>query len=165
MPRRPREEAEGAIHHVYARGNRSAAIFVDDRDRRRYLRLLARAVLKQRWRCLAYCLMTNHVHLLIETPLPNLGAGMQRFHGDYALTFNRRHGLAGHVFQGRYGAVRVTSDEQLVTVARYLAANPVKAGLCLREEDWEWSSTAALRRGPAPDWLATGRLLELAGAT
>jgi putative transposase len=139
MPRQPREESEGAIHHVYARGNRSAPIFLDDGDRQRYLRLLGRGIRKQEWECLSYCLMTNHLHLLIETPRANLGVGMQRLHGDYALTFNLRHDLTGHVFQGRYGATRIKSDEQLVTVARYIAANPVKAGLCHREEDWQWS--------------------------
>jgi putative transposase len=165
MARKLREEAEGAVHHVFSRGNRSVAIFVDDGDRRRYLRLLARTVRQQGWNCLSYCLMTTHMHLLIETPFPNLGAGMQRLHGDYALVFNRRHGHAGHLFQGRYGAVRVTTDEQLVTVARYIAANPVKAGLCEREHEWPWSSTAGLRGGSGPAWLASGRLLELAGAT
>src|SRR5687768_3109849 len=139
MPRELREEAEGAIHHVYARGNRSAEVFVDDRDRRRYLRLLARAVRKQEWVCLSYCLMSNHIHLLVETPRPNLGIGMQRLHGDYALAFNKRHSLAGHVFQGRYGANRIKDDEQLITVVQYIAANPVKAGLCVHAADWPWS--------------------------
>jgi putative transposase len=161
MARKPREEDEGAIHHVFARGNRSATIFVDDGDRHRYLRLLARTVRRQRWDCLSYCLMSNHLHLLIGTPIPNLGVGMQRLHGDYALAFNKRHGYVGHVFQGRYGAVRVKTDEQLVTVVRYIAANPATAALRPRAEDWEWSSAAALGGGPAPSWLAVDRLLSL----
>ena len=113
----------------------------------------------KRWRCLAYCLMDNHVHLLIETPEANLGSGMQWLHGFYAQAYNERHGRVGHVFQGRYGAVRITSDEQLWTVAAYIANNPVEGGLCARPEDWPWSSHAAAILGrPSPDWLDVERL-------
>jgi REP element-mobilizing transposase RayT len=161
MPRRPRAEEAGAIHHVYARGVRSASLFLDDADRRRYLRLLDRASNEQGWNCLLFCLMTNHVHLLIETPTPNLGVGMSRLHGDYALGFNKRHGLVGHVFQGRYGAVRVKDDAQLITLVRYLDRNPTAAGLATRSEAWPWCSSRALRGGAGPRWLATDRLFEL----
>jgi putative transposase len=158
MPRPPRTEEAGAIHHVFARGVRSAALFIDDEDRRRYLRLLGRATRKQRWNCLQFCLMTNHVHLLVETPEPNLGVGMSRLHGDYAQGFNERHGTKGHVFQGRYGAVRVRDDAQLVTVIRYLDNNPREGGL---PPDWPWCSPTPLRGGPGPPWLALERLRAL----
>src|SRR3712207_7313843 len=127
MPRKPREEEPGAIHHVYARGNNRRLIYEDDRDRALYLAMLAAVVRRHEWHLLAYCLMDNHVHLLVETPRPNLGSGMQRLHGDYALLFNRRHERRGHLFQGRYGAKRVRDDAQLVTVLRYIADNPVEA--------------------------------------
>jgi putative transposase len=160
MPRKPREELDGAIHHVFARGNDRRAIYVDDADRRIYLATLGRVTRRQRWRCLAYCLMPNHVHLLVETPLANLGAGMQRLHGSYAHIFNERHGRSGHVFQGRYGAVRITTDEQLGAVAAYVALNPVVAGLCDQPDRWAWSSHAATlgarRKQP---WLDVARLL------
>src|SRR3712207_4617377 len=104
MARKPRVEFAGAIHHVWARGNDRRAIFRDDRDRLTYLRLLGRAVVWKRWRCLAYCLMDNHVHALIETPRPNLASGVQWVHGHYGRIFNDRHGHTGHVFQGRYGS-------------------------------------------------------------
>ena len=155
MARKPRAEDAGAVHHVYARGNRSAQIFLDDVDRHLYLRLLGQAVREQEWACLSYCLMGNHVHLLIETPRPNLGSGMRKLHGKYGLRFNQRHGFVGHVFQGRYGAVRITDDEHLVTVLRYIDGNPVEAGL---GSDWPWCSSLGLRGGPAPPWLALGRL-------
>jgi REP element-mobilizing transposase RayT len=138
------------------------AIFVDDTDRVRYLRLLGRVVEVTGWRCLAYCLMGNHVHLLIETPRPNLGAGMQRLHGRYAQGFNRRHETVGHTFQGRYGSTRVRTDEQLLQTARYVALNPVEAGLCATAQEWPWSSyrlTVGDGRG-APAWLDATRLLE-----
>jgi putative transposase len=158
MPRKPRPEEASAVSHVFARGVRSLPIFADDLDRRRYLRLLSDVIAATGWSCLQYCLMTNHVHLLIETPTPNLAAGMCRLHGDYAVGFNKRHGFAGHVFQGRYGAVRVYDDAQLVSVVRYIDRNPAEAGLPAL---WPWCSSAALRGAPAPPWLATERLYGL----
>jgi putative transposase len=160
MAREPRGEAEAGIHHVYARGNGRQAVFLDDVDRRRYLALLGRVVVRSRWWCLAYCLMGNHVHLLVETREPNLGAGMQSLHGRYAQAFNQRHRRDGHLFQGRYGAVRIDTDRQLWAAVRYIARNPVEAGLCADSRDWRWSSYALLRDGVAPDWLDIARLLE-----
>lgn len=145
--------------HVFARGNGRQDIFRGDADRRLYLLLLGQVVVRQRWSCLAYCLMDNHVHLLIETPEPNLASGMQRLHSLYAQTFNKRYGGCGHVFQGRFGAMRVKTDEQLLTVARYIALNPVEAGLCGRPGDWAWSSHAAVIGGGGPEWLDVQRLL------
>jgi putative transposase len=164
MPRRPREEVEGGVYHVFARGNGQQEIFVDDDDRRLYLRLLAKVVSRQRWLCLAYCLMDNHVHLLLETPEANLATGMQRLHGVYAQTFNERHGWSGHLFQGRYGAVLMKTDEQLWTVARYIARNPVEAGLCAQPGDWAWGSHDAVMRGDGPAWLDAETLLGYFGA-
>jgi putative transposase len=159
MPRRLREEAAGAIFHVYARGNNKQAIFLDDRDRVEYLRLLAETVRQFGWRLMGYCLMDNHVHLLIETPEPNLGAGIQRLHGQYGIYFNERHGRVGHVFQGRFGAERIRSEAQLWAVAAYVVRNPVEAGLCPRPEDWPWSSHRAVLDGTAPKWLDAARLI------
>ncbi|HVL97259.1 MAG TPA: RNA 2'-phosphotransferase [Solirubrobacteraceae bacterium] len=161
MPRKPREDVAGAIHHVYARGNRQAALFVDDEDRERYLALLGRAVERFGWRCLSYCLMDNHVHLLLETPAANLGDGMRWLHGRFGEQLNRRHRWSGHVFQGRYGATRIKDDAHLWTAARYVALNPVEAGAVRKPEAWGWSSHAATVRGAPPPWLALGRLREL----
>jgi putative transposase len=118
-----------------------------------YIRMLRGTVKQQRWRLLAYCLMENHVHLLVETPEANLGDGMQRMHGLYAREFNSRHRRSGHVFQGRYGAVRIRTDEQLIAAAHYVAMNPVAAGLCARPEEWSWSSHAAAIAPNAPEWI------------
>lgn len=156
---------EAGILHVYARGNEKRDIFRDDVDLQVYTRLLGETVVRQRWHCLAYCLMPNHVHLLIETVEPNLGAGMRRMHGVYAQGFNRRHDRVGHLFQGRYGAVRVTSDEQLMTTVGYIATNPVTAGLVAEPAQWTWSSHRALADADAaPRWLAATRLGELLAA-
>jgi REP-associated tyrosine transposase len=164
VARKPREDVAGAIHHVYARGIDGRRIYRDDVDRHVYLRMLGRVVRRLRWRVLAYCLMSNHLHLLVETPEANLGSGMQWLHGRYGQRYNERHGTAGHVFQGRYGAVRVTSDPQLVTVVDYIARNPVDAGLCERAEEWAWSSHAAIEDGAVPSWLDTNRLREYVGS-
>jgi len=164
MARPLREEVEGGIFHVFARGNGKQAIYLDDDDRRTYLRMLGAAVERHNWCCLAYCLMDNHLHLLIETPDANLGIGMQRFHGLYAQTFNERHGRSGHLFQGRYGAVRVTTDPQLWMLVRYLAVNPVRAELCERPADWRWSSHGAVAGSGPPRWLDHSRLLQYLAA-
>ena len=160
MGRRPREEIEDGIFHVFARGNRRQPIYLDDVDRRRYLALLGGVVNQYDWRCLAYCLMENHVHLLLETPRANLAVGMQWLHGLHAQTFNERHGRSGHLFQGRYGSVRVTTDAQLWMLVRYLAVNPVKAELCERPADWLWSSHGAFTGSRLPHWLDHSRLLQ-----
>lgn len=164
MARKPREEFPGAVVHVYARGVRKHALYVDDFDRHSYLRLLGQVVVRQGWQCLAYCLMKNHVHLLVRTPEPNLASGMHRLHGLHAQAFNRRHGCSGHVFQGRYNAVAVRTDAQLLTVARYIALNPVEAGLCDDACHWPWGSHAAVVDGTAPRWLDVAHLLGCFGA-
>src|SRR4051794_22290069 len=121
MPRKPRQDAEPGVHHVWARGVARQVIYRDDADRRRYLTLLGDVVDRKGWRCLTYCLMDNHVHLLVEVPACSLGVGMQWLHGRYAEHFNERHGRSGHVFQGRYGAERMLHDAQLWMTARYIA--------------------------------------------
>jgi len=138
MPRKLRENAPGTIHHVYARGVAGADIYRDDLDRQLYLRFLAEVSERFDWICLAYCLMTNHVHLLVETPEGNLAEGVQSLHGTYAQKFNWRHERAGHLFQGRYGATRITSDAHLHTATMYIVRNPVEAGLCANPGDWRW---------------------------
>ena len=157
MARKPREEVAGGIYHVYARGNDRRAVFIDDTDYRIYEAVLERVIARQGWLCLAYCLMPNHVHLLLETPKPTLSDGMRRLHGDYARTFNLRHRRSGHLFQGRFGCRRVKDDGHLAAVAGYVPANPVAAGLCRRPEDWPWSSHAR----PRAPWVSHERLLEL----
>ena len=152
------------MHHAYARGNGRQAVFFDDDDRVVYLTLLGQVVARFRWRCLAFCLMRNHVHLLVETPAAGLGAGMQRLHGVYAQSFNRRHRRSGHLFQGRFDAVRMETDAQLLQTARYIARNPVEAGLCDDPAHWPWSSHAAAIASVAPAWLDTARLLARFGA-
>jgi REP element-mobilizing transposase RayT len=164
MPRQPRAEYESGVYHVIARGNRRHPIYADDADHERYIGRLGRIVVRMRWSCMAFCLMRNHVHLLIETRMPNLGVGMQRLHGPYAQYFNGRHDEVGHLFQGRFKAVPIRTDAHFCMVAAYIANNPVAAGLCRAAVEWPWSSHAATLRGTEPDWLDVGRLHAYFGA-
>ena len=150
MPRSPRENASGTVHHVFARGVAGTNVFRDDVDRRLYLRLLREVTAALVWDRLAYCLMTNHVHLLVKTPEPSLAQGIQSLHGRYAQKFNLRHERRGHLFQGRYGATRIKSDAQLRAATLYIARNPVEAGLCGTPEDWPWSDYPASLARAAP---------------
>ncbi len=162
MARKPRQEIANGIFHVYARGNNRAELFVDGVDRRKYLALLARVVRVQRWHVLGYCLMPNHIHLLVETPDANLAAGMHGLHSPYAQLFNKRHGRVGHVFQGRYGAALIEDESYFVTIVRYIAVNPATAGLVDVPADWPWSSHRAIAGlDVSPPWLAVERLIEL----
>jgi REP element-mobilizing transposase RayT len=156
VPRRPRENSEGTIHHVYARGVAGTDLFRDDFDRTRYLRFLTEVSSRFDWSCLAYCLMTTHVHLLVETPKANLAEGIQSLHGTYAQKFNWRHERAGHLFQSRYGDTRITSDAHLHVATMYIVRNPVEAGLCANPSDWPWLDyEAALARQVGPSKPST----------
>ncbi|HVL96077.1 MAG TPA: transposase [Solirubrobacteraceae bacterium] len=159
MGRARAEDPEGAIYHVWARGNDRAAIFRDDADRACYLGLLMDVARRTSWRCLAYCLMGTHIHLIVETDRADLGHGVQLLHGRYARAFNRRHDRVGHLFQGRFGSRVVEDDGHLCMLVRYVALNPVAAGLCSRADEWPWASCAATAGDDAPAWLDVDRLL------
>lgn len=140
MTRPLRIEYPGAVYHVTARGNRRGDIFWDDADRRAWLGILGLACDRFNFSVHAYCQMTNHYHLLVETVDGGLGRGMRHLNGVYAQSINARHALSGHLFQGRYHAVLVQKDSHLLELARYLILNPVRAGIVDRPEDWPWSS-------------------------
>ena len=161
MPRAPRIEIENGIHHVTMRGNRKQTIFADDRDRLFFLKEFAIASERFHWTWLAYCLMSNHCHLVIETPTKTLGTGMRQLNSRYAQAFNARHGLPGHLFQERYGSVLVDSDVYLAQLLRYVALNPVTAGLCTDPRDWRWSSHRLILGGAPEAERARGRVEDL----
>jgi putative transposase len=143
------------LYHVTARGIARAAIYADDRDRRQFLRFLQRTISRFDWRCLSYCLMHNHFHLLVRTPQANLARGMSQLVGGYAQAFNRRYERIGPLFAGRYGAKLIQRDQHMLEVFRYIALNPVAAGLCDDALSWAWSAHAALAGERQPSsWLA-----------
>jgi putative transposase len=143
MARPLRIEFAGAVYHLTARGNARADIYGDDSDRRQFLSLLHNTVNRYDWYCHAYCLMGNHYHLLIETNTPTLSKGMKFLNGTYTQYFNRRHRRVGHVFQGRFKAILVQKDSYLLELARYIALNPVRAGMVRNASEWPWSSYRA----------------------
>lgn len=164
MARPLRLEFAGALYHLTARGNRQESIFLDDRDRQRFLDLLGKEVKQQGWVCYAYCLMDNHYHLMMETPEPNLVRGMRRLNGVYTQAFNRRHNKVGHLFQGRYKAILVDKENYLLELCRYVVLNPVRAKVIGRPEDWRWSSYRATAGKIAPPaWLGAEKLLSFFG--
>ena len=126
------------------RGNNRAHIFNSDEDRTTLLKVIGSVKRRYGWKVHAYCLMTNHYHLLTETPEPNIGAGMQWMNSTYAHRFNEKYDRIGHLFQRRYADGIILTDEHLREVIRYIPLNPVRAGLCKRPEDWPWSSCRAI---------------------
>jgi putative transposase len=140
MPRAPRIVVPDLPHHVVQRGNRKQPIFATDQDRRLYLKHLAAACEAADVRCQAWCLMDNHVHLILTPPTADaLRAALARTHTRYAQWINRSQDLSGHLFQGRFHSYPM-DDAHLVVAARYVENNPVKAGLVRCAEDWPWSS-------------------------
>ncbi len=162
MARIPRIERAGAWHHVTARGNERRAIYRDDRDRWHFCDLLGQAVELFQWRLHVYVLMDNHFHLLVETPEPNLGRGMQWLNASYSVWFNRRHERAGHLLQGRFKSIVVDPSGWALELSRYLHLNPVRVGrLGLGKSDRQLDRAGA---GAKPTGKAVKtRLAELRG--
>ena len=145
MPRPPRVHVRNGIYHVTQRATDHESLFVDAIDHDEFDRILALAIKRCRWKLHAHCHMTNHVHLLIQTPEP-LARGMQLLTGLYVQEFNFRHGRRGALVQGRYRASLVETEAHYLSCLHYFAMNPVAAGLCERPEDWPWSSFSGLRQ-------------------
>ena len=143
MARPLRLEIAGALYHVTSRGDRREDIYDNDDDRKAFLSVLKSVCDTCNWVCHAYCLMSNHYHLLIETPDANLSRGMRQLNGIYTQTFNRMNRRVGHVFQGRYKAILVEKESYLLELSRYIVLNPVRAGMVGSAKDWPWSSYQA----------------------
>jgi len=162
MARPLRIEFEGALYHVMARGNAQADIFLDDEDRQEFIDNLGRVCNRFDWRVWAWCLMSNHYHLMVETLQPTLSKGMREVNGVYTQAFNRRHGRSGHVLQGRFKAPLVDKDQYLLELSRYVVLNPARAGIVETAADWAWSSyRATMGKAAAPEWLAVDDTLAL----
>lgn len=143
MPRLARIVVPGLPHHVTQRGNRRERVFFEPGDHLRYRAFLAEAAAKARTEVWAYCLMPNHVHLIL-TPCDEDGlrATLAEAHRRYTNFINERHGWSGHLWQGRFGSVPMDEDH-LAGAVRYVSLNPVRARLVTRAEDWPWSSVRA----------------------
>jgi putative transposase len=154
MSRPLRIEFEGAVYHVTSRGDHREAVFRDDQDRQTHLEIMAQAMDRFDAQVLAYCQMGNHFHLVLHTRRANLSRLMRHVNGVYTQAFNRRHGLTGHLFQGRFKAILVDRDAYLLALCRYVERNPVAAVLVKKAQAWPWSSYRAhVGLAPTPEWL------------
>jgi len=160
MARPLRLELAGGVYHVTSRGDGGEDIYLAGADREAWLEVFSHVCERFNWVCHAWCQMTNHYHVLIETPEANLAQGMRQLNGVYTQRFNRAHARVGHVFQGRYKAILVERDSYLLEVARYVVLNPLRAGMVQRLEAWPWSSyLATCGLASAPKWLQTDWIL------
>ena len=147
MARPARIEYEGAFYHVINSGNGREDIFLDDNDRQKFYVILRN--IEDRYGIIIYVfvLMSNHYHILLETPFANLSRAMQRLNGDYALYFSRRHKRPGHLFQGRYKAMLIEKEAYLLELSRYIHLNPLRARMTKLPEDYKWSSLPVYLKG------------------
>jgi len=159
MARPLRPQFPGATYHLMSRRVVGSPLFGGEDPRKTFLRILEHVVRLRGWLCHAYVVMTTHYHVLLETPEPDLGLGMQRLNSFYAAEFNRRQGMTGHVFERRYKSVLVESEAHFATEVGYIAANPVRVGMCERPEDYRYSSYASIvGNAPPVSFLSRGVL-------
>lgn len=168
MPRAPRELVTGESYHLTSRGVEKRTVFLDDQDRSRFVRRLGDAVEGRPVSCLAYCLMDNHVHVILHGDGQGISRVMRDVLGGHSRFFNRRHERSGYLFGARFHDVHIASDAQMHAALRYVALNPVRAGLVDHPRDWPWSSFAALDAGMVHpgtiDVALLGRLLGVVAA-
>jgi putative transposase len=142
--RSPRFQIVDGIYHVTCRAARSLMLFRTDADRVTFLDILGIAVYRAEWICIDYCLMGTHYHLILQTPLPNISMGMKRLNWLYSRSFNQAHGTKGHLFEDRFQSTFVQTPDHLLNAVKYIAHNPVEAGLCTSPAQWPWGGYRAL---------------------
>jgi len=159
MARPLRIEYPGAYYHLINRGNAGEKIFKSIRDREKFLEYLAKAVERFGIVIHTYCLMSNHYHIIVETPQANLSTAIQWLNVSYAAYYNKKRQRSGHLFQGRFKALLVDADEYLSQLSRYIHLNPVRAKMFDAPADYRWSSYPAfIGKVNEPQWLDTGLL-------
>lgn len=163
VPRPPRDNAPG-IFHAIGRSVTSRALFYDNAARRTFLGLMNGTYERYSFSVVAYCLLSTHVHLIVETTEPDFSRSMQWLNSRFAEAINAEEGGHGHLFGSRFSSKRIESDEHLLGAVRYIARNPVEAGICRAPEDWPWNSYAVLVHGMRrPSFLHPGRVLRMFG--
>jgi REP element-mobilizing transposase RayT len=165
MARRPRVHAPGLSYHVIARGNHRQEAFLTDLDYRTYLGRLATYRKRYGVFLFAYCLMPNHVHLLVQTSEAPLSKFMQGLQQSYTQWFNRVHDKVGHLFQGRYKAIVCDRDEYLLTLVRYIHLNPVRAGLVEQPDAYPYSGHRTYLTGDGPGLIDPAPVLSMLGGS
>ncbi|MDI9501723.1 MAG: hypothetical protein GX291_02325 [Tissierellia bacterium] len=165
MPRQPRIQDEYMIHHVVARGNRKEKVFHSDGDYIRYLQLLERYRDRYNFHLFSYCLMDNHVHLLVQQSTTPLSKFMQGIQQSYTQYFNKKHTTSGHVFQQRYTSYPCTEDAYLISLIAYIHKNPKSAGLVPSVADYRWSSHQEILQHSTKNLIDADALFALIGRT
>ncbi len=164
MGRPLRIEYPGAHYHVTSRGNERKDVFKSQKDREQFVQYLESAVNRYDAVIHAYCLMSNHYHLLLETPSANLSKIMQHINGAYTNYYNIKRKRTGHLFQGRYKSIVIEADKYAQELSRYIHLNPVRANMVCKPEEYRWSSyldyIGARKR---PEWLETSFILDFFG--
>lgn len=163
MARKPRIHFPGAFYHVMLRGNGGQDIFFSDADRSRFYLLLQEGRDRYRHRIHAFCLMTNHVHLIIQVGENPLSKVMQNLSFRYTRYVNTYQDRSGHLFQGRYKALLIDGDSYLAELVRYIHCNPVRAGILAHPDSYLWSSHKAYLGESAVEWLTTDFVLSQFG--
>lgn len=159
MARPLRIEYPGAFYHVTARGNEQKDIFKSQKDREKFLSYLEAATVRYSAVIHAYCLMSNHYHLLLETPHGNLSQIMKHINSSYTTYFNVKRKRSGHLLQGRFKSILVEADAYATELSRYIHLNPVRAGIVQAPEDYPWMSYRYYIGEGAPTWLTTDFIL------
>ncbi|MDX6479773.1 MAG: REP-associated tyrosine transposase [Gaiellaceae bacterium] len=139
MPSRPRDFTPG-IHHVWVNATGNWPYFVDEVDRMAWIRLLVHVLDRYDWKCLVFCQMTTHVHLLVHVPDESLPFGMAHLSREYSKQFNDRHARSGYFVRKRYGSRRIDDARDLLGAYAYVVLNPVREAMCRRAEEWRWCS-------------------------
>lgn len=140
MPRGARKKSDTGIYHVVLRGINKQRIFEDDEDNRKFIEIIEKYKAISGYQVYAYCLMSNHLHLLLKEGQESLGMAFRRIGAGYVYWYNWKYSRRGHLFQDRYRSEAVETDEYLLTVLRYIHQNPVKAGITEKIEAYPWSS-------------------------
>lgn len=154
MARPLRIEFPGALYYLSSRGNGGYPIFKDSEDGSMLLEALSSVCKRFGWECLCYCFMSDSYHLVVETPEPNLSKGMRQLNGVYTQNYNRRHGVGGHVFQGRYKSILIQKEKYLVPLVKQVFRFPLKAGFVKHPNQFKWSSCKYLYgKEEAPKWI------------
>jgi REP element-mobilizing transposase RayT len=150
MPRRPRDIRPG-FHHAWVNATGDWDYFLDEVDRVMWLRLMLQTARRFAWTCVGFCQMSTHVHLLVDVPDESLSIGMRDLNREYSCGFNLRHGRVGTFVRKRFGSRRIDDAADLLGAYSYVVLNPVAEGVCLRPEEWRWSSYRTTA-GIAPDF-------------
>ncbi len=161
MARKPRIHVPGGVYHLMLRGNGGQTIFADDADRRQFCALLAEGVERFGHHVRGYCLMANHVHLVVQVAEVQLSRIVQNLAFRYTRAFNRRTRRVGHLFQGRFRALLVDGNAYLLELVRYIHLNPVRAGLVRDPSEWVWSGHRAYLGRERTTWLDSGLVLAM----